>query len=415
MRKKNSKAESQNSDTAGTTEPSHPLLPIDGFPPPVQEFIQTCADTYNTPRDYWAGAVLASTALAIGDKIQLVGKFTDVPIIWLCNVGDVSIGKTEPLKQCLKYFEDKDDESIRRYREEIELYERKQQESEERIPIPRCFQYIIKDATPEAMAQVHIINDRGLMYYRDELKGMIDDFGRYNKSGEQSSMLSTFSRVSMTINRKGSGPINIAKPCILIAGGMQPDLLPTLAQDNRAESGFLARIVFIYPDNTTKPYYNKAILPERLRDGYNRYLDQLTSLPRPLTLVLSKEAEEEFEGWYNHNVDAINKAPNGYIKGVFGKLEIYCLRMVTVIRGMRLVHEGDVTEEVTLDEIKSAIKITEYFRATALKVYRKIFIERARPDIERKDVIGYLRNLNVSISEIARILNMQRPHVYRYL
>jgi hypothetical protein len=40
------------------------------------------------------------------------------------------------------------------------------------------------------------------MIYRDELKGWIDDFGRYAKSGEQSNMLSTFNQLPVTYNRK---------------------------------------------------------------------------------------------------------------------------------------------------------------------------------------------------------------------
>ena len=393
-----------------------PLLPIDGFPTPVKEFIEICARTYGTPRDYWAGAVLASTALAIGDKIEIVGKYRDVPITWFCNVGDVSTGKTEPLKMCLKFFENKDDLAIQRHKENSVRYGVDADTPEDNAPRekPKCLQYIIKDATPEAMAVVHSVNNRGIMYYRDELKGWIDDFGRYNKSGEQSCMLSTFSRVSMTINRKNSEPISIPKPCILIAGGMQPDLIPSLAKDDRAESGFMARFAFIYPDNALKPNYTREVLPEGLMDSYNNGLDYLTSLSEPLTIRLSEAAEEEYERWYNFNANAINRAPNGYLKGVFGKLDIYCLRLVTIIRGMRIVHEGAGNEEVTLNEMKAAITITEYFRTTAMKVYERIYQDH-QPATKRAVARYLFNNTNMSKTQIADLLITSRSRLDQYL
>src|SRR5690606_14975719 len=124
---------------------------------------------------------------------------------------------------------------------------------------PKCFQNILIDSTPEAMAEAHSINNRGLMIYRDELKGWIDDFGRYAKSGEQSNMLSMWSQQSVTYNRKSSGILNIEKPCVLVAGGIHRELLHTLATENRAENGFLARMISFFPDNTQKQFYNDAM------------------------------------------------------------------------------------------------------------------------------------------------------------
>ncbi len=106
------------------------LLPIEGFPQFLQEFVTTCFDTYGTPRDYWAGAVLVVTALGIGDKLELKNKYEDVPIIWLCNIGDVALGKTEPLKVCLRYFEKKDSEEIQAHNDAIAAKERRRPDTQ---------------------------------------------------------------------------------------------------------------------------------------------------------------------------------------------------------------------------------------------------------------------------------------------
>jgi hypothetical protein len=87
-------------------------------------------------------------------------------------------------------------------------------------------------------------------------------------------------RDAITINRKGEGPIiNIPEPLVLIAGVMQPDLLPDFAKGNRAESGFLARFVFVYPEHQARPGYLEGTVPQEMMQTFANYLDSLTSMP----------------------------------------------------------------------------------------------------------------------------------------
>lgn len=395
-------------------------LPIDGFPSFIQDFILTCTDVYESPWDFWSGGVITSTALAIGDKIELVTKYEDVPILWTCMVGDVSSGKTTPLKVCMKYFEDKDSISVKEYRKTKKEYDRLfRQNPQNAGQPPACFQYILKDATPEAMAEVHTNNTRGLIYNRDELKGWIDDFGRYNKSGEEAIMLSSFTRIPMTINRKSTGDIiNIAKPFINVSGGLQPELLKSLAKDNRAENGFMSRFCFIYPDKAEKAPYSDAKIPTEAIDAYSEYLDRLATLSEVKRIGLSEEAESLYKDWYNRNVHAINEAANGYLKGVYGKLDIISLRLAIVVRGMN--YATDVTsleDDITAQEMKSAIDITEYFRWTAHKVYEQLFGTNKYPRLDKNNVIRYIYNTEgyTNTTKLAEVLKTSRSQIARAL
>ena len=403
-----------------TSSTSTPLLPIEGFPPLIQDFITTCADVYGTPRDYWAAGVLVSTALGIGDKIVLADKYEDVPIIWLCNIGDVSIGKTEPLSVCLKYFEKADNDSIKAYNLAIEEYQRAQK-GEHSIAAerkPECFQYMVVDATPEAIAKVHAVNERGMMIYRDELKGWIDDFGRYSKtSGEQANMLSSFNRVAWTINRKSDEQIiNIPKPTILVAGGMQPDLLPALAKGDRAESGFLARFAFTYPDNPQRPGYLDKTVPAELLQAYDNYLDSLVKLPEVQRISLTGDAKEGFISWYNRNDTLINETKDGYLKGVYGKLPIIFSRLIIIIHGMWLMCDEETHNEVSIDVVGAAANVADYFRLTGEKVHKRIHVGFNNKLPNKKLVAIYLKKeLGLSISSIANTLNVHRQQIYRWL
>ncbi|HRP58891.1 MAG TPA: BT4734/BF3469 family protein, partial [Vicingus sp.] len=104
-----------------TKEPT-PLLPINGFPDYLQGFINEYVDVYNVPRDYIAASVIFSTALAIGNKLELKGKYDNIPLLWLAIVGNVSSGKTEPLKTCLSYFTNKDKAAFKEYQTNLSIY-----------------------------------------------------------------------------------------------------------------------------------------------------------------------------------------------------------------------------------------------------------------------------------------------------
>jgi hypothetical protein len=123
-------------------------------------------------------------------------------------------------------------------------------------PTGRLVVALIFIYAPEALFQSHNVNNRGMMVICDELKGWLDNFDRYTKSGEQSMMLSAWSHLPVTVNRKAAGVMHIEKPLINVLGGIQPDLLPSLASDQRAENGFLSRFMVVYPDNALKAEYS---------------------------------------------------------------------------------------------------------------------------------------------------------------
>lgn len=399
---------------------STPLIPINDFPEYIQNFIYEYIKVYKIPRDYITASVIFSTAFAIGNKLELKGKYDNIPLLWLALVGNVSSGKTDPLKTCLSYFTEKDSNSFKDYKMQLDasdLYEslsKKEKENEEPVPKPFYFQYLLNDYTPEALYNAHTINERGICIYRDELKGWLDDFGRYSKSGEQSTMLSTYYRQPMQINRASKEPINIEKPSIYVSGGIQPEILKDLAKDSRAENGFLSRIIFVYPDLDKKQHYsNRKLNPETLND-YHRYLNSLTSIKEIINLSLSDEAETIYCKWFNRNVDITNDEPKGYLKGVYGKLDVISLRLAIVVQGMDFVCNKYSSNEITAKSMQTAVNLTEYFRATALKVYDKIFNDNVS-EMNKKDVAKFCKSLGASQNDIGKAIKTSQQYVAKLL
>ena len=104
-------------------QPETPLLPIEGMPEFIQDFIDEYLRVYNLPRDYIAGSVIISSALGIGDKLKLVTNYHNNPIFWMSFIGNVASGKTHPLQECLKFFTQKDSENIKNFQVKTAIYE----------------------------------------------------------------------------------------------------------------------------------------------------------------------------------------------------------------------------------------------------------------------------------------------------
>jgi hypothetical protein len=401
------------------TPETTPLLPIDGMPEYLQSFINEYIGVYNSPRDYIAASVIFSTALAIGDKLELKTKFDNVPLLWMALIGNVSTGKTHPLEMCLSYFQKRDSEAYKDYKQKKDVYDaeksKPKKEQDTTIPEPACFQYLLNDYTPETVREIHSTNERGIAIYKDELMGWLNDFNRYNKNGAQTTMLSTYYRVPMTFNRVGKAPMRIEKPCMLLSGGIQQSLLKTLADDNRADNGFLSRVMAVYPDTDEKGDYSNNRFPEESLTRYFSYLEYFANIPEACNLTLTSEAEKVYSEWYNKNAQMTNRESSGYLQGVYGKLDVFALRLAIVVHGMKMYCDEEITSTINEGTMQYAVNLTEYFRCTAKKVYRKIFANSGKEEVTKKDIIKFLHESGKSQSEIARFLECSQPYVNKVL
>lgn len=402
------------------TPETTPLLPIDGMPEYLQSFINEYTSVYNYPRDYIAGSVILSTALAIGNKMELKTKYDNIPVIWMALIGDVSAGKTHSMQTGMNIFKRMDDEASAIQAERVRAHDAnknksKKDQDQDLQKRPIQHQYVVRDYTPETIRDIHTANQRGIIIYRDELKGWIDDFNRYNKSGEQSTMLSTFFQETMTINRGGKDPVTISKPTINVGGGLQPDLLKDLASDNRAESGFLSRIISVYPDHAQKPPHSDKKLAANTQSRYDAYLKTLIDISDTIQLKMSPEASEVYADWYNKNAIISNNEDSGYLKGVYGKLDVYAYRFAIILHGMSIACDAN-KNPILIDgkTMMYATQLTEYFRITALKVYRKLF-SSDKPDISKKALVKQLHALGKANNEIAQFLEMDKGNVSRII
>jgi hypothetical protein len=245
-------------------------------------------------------------------------------------------------------------------------------------PIKPIWQkFLLSDFTPEALAEVHKFNKRGIGVYVDELAGWFKNFNRYSKGSEMEFWLSQWSGKPINIDRKTGEPVFIPLPFISVAGTIQKGILNELAKESRTQNGFIDRILFVIPDNVQKEYWSEADLPPVVSENWENIISNLLNLsvtsddtlnPSPEVLRFTPEAKKVLFEWQRENTDQSNEAESEALSGIFSKMDMIVLRLALILEMMRYACNESDKKAISIEAINGAIKLVEYFKISAVKV-----------------------------------------------
>ncbi len=396
-------------------------FPLHVFPKNIRMLIDEAHKVAGFPKDYSAGGILAATSVAIGNSVlfNFRSTQTEAAVIYLALVGAAGINKTHPLNFALTPIRDRDALLYKEYEQSLEQYEieissLKKSEKNSLKP-PELSQYIISDATLEALIKSHSINLRGVIYYRDELISWVNDFNKYRKGSDEQIWLSCFSRQTIKHDRKTGTDrhLYIKKPFVSVVGTIQSSILGRLFEGDKGNNGFVERILFIYPQNLKKPEtFNSSNLSQELVENYkyviNRLFELIHSEKEPHVLTFSPDALNYYKDWYAQYTSKYNQLNElDYRRSIMAKLDIYLPRFAIIIQMLNHIENQNDFEsnQVNRKTIEYAIDLVNYFYEMALLVRQKI---KDKPDTDTLKIYfaKYLKGKNWSFRDIAKLLDV---------
>ena len=353
-----------------------PPFPLTVFPPFFASYVSDIAQTLSVPIDYPAVALLAETATLAGkQKIRIEEKDWETKAnLYFAIVSPPGSGKTPAIEKTLasifsieEELQRKNVEAEKAYRVEQEEYEQalyawknekrkgKEGERQEAPEKPKSQTIFTTDTTTESLAEQLSFNE-GILLLKDELSSWINSMDQYRagRGADREFYLSTWSGVFAKIDRKGKPPIMTKAPHLTVLGGIVPDKLKLLKNEN--DDGFSDRLLFSYPKPIQKIWDTKARdmkvceeAREKLRSIY---------LSRKDTIVLDEAAKENFACYYEHwgNVDESDSE-----SGRKAKMPQQVLRLALVLC---LLYERRNCDAET---ITKAIELGKYFELHATK------------------------------------------------
>ena len=363
-------------------------FPVEVFPPPFQEIIKATHDHLGFSIDFISASMLYAVSVAIGNtyKVEIKRGFREAAVLYIAIVGRTGTNKSHPLSFALQPLMEHDMNTYKQYEQQrleydkaIILTKKERDRQDLAEPVKPVWQKILlSDFTPEALAEVHKFNKRGIGVSVDELAGWFKNFNRYNNGSEMEFWLSTWSGKPVNIDRKSGEPTYIPFPFICVIGTIQNSILKELAKGDRTKNGFFDRILFVIPDDLKKlPWSETEINPDILTN-WQSIIKKLLNVPihfdetlNPLPEILhfTPEAHRLLFDWQRGNADQCNRSENEAICGIYSKLEMYAARLALVLEMIRWACNLSTKQAIGIEATRGALQLVEYFKRSAIKAY----------------------------------------------
>ena len=381
--------------------------------------LRKVASSLQCPVDIALSAMFATVGVAMGKRVIIDdGKYRNYPCLWVCVVAPSGSNKSTPIRFFLQPLKDRDSYNYGVYREELRAY---RQAGDDKGDKPVFKQYVISDSTPEARNQVLSVNPNGILLYRDELKGMIDDFCRYAKSGELSQMLSMFDSDTIVVNRKSDEPLLIKDPFMSIIGSIQPSVLvDTFGNDNMMNNGFNQRWLFCYPESGMPEMYNDVSIPQSVISDWKDFIYNLIMYDFSVMggkIYIRGEAKRVYIDYYN-SLQIKKAGADDYLSSVYSKLQIHVIRWAGVAH---ILGNSPTSIDITPEEMEYSVRCMDYFERCALKVYRMLLEGRGnRHEVKsmgKEEMIANVYHCTSPVSQraVADALGITKQYVSKCL
>ncbi|MCG2460387.1 DUF3987 domain-containing protein [Flavobacteriaceae bacterium F89] len=343
-------------------------FPLEVYPEALQNLIRNAQKTVGYNPDYLCAGILSIAATALGNTVNLDnGSYMAKPILWLSIIGRPGTGKTHPLQFAKKPIEGKDNETFIEYKEKFAEYE--QTDKDKKGKKPMYSKFILKDFTPEKLAESLQFNEKGVLIFQDELMRWINSFDQYKKGGDQQMYLDLFNGSGLTVDRVTKEPIRIEQTNVNILGGMQPDVLKGLANNDRSQDGFLDRFLFVFPDNLKPILFTGLKIEAVHQENYKRLIGNLLDAPMQ-TIKATASTIKVYKEWQHHNARESYK--DHLETAIQAKMETYVWRLALILEMMHQATTGRYNTTLQDKSSRDAIKLVEYFRSNTLKVHDRL-------------------------------------------
>jgi hypothetical protein len=369
----------------GKLPPAAPF-PLDILPLPALHLAEAAAASIGCPVDFPAVAILAAASGLIGRSACLLiksGYFASASL-YAALVGGPSSGKSPALRAALAPAFAIAGKLHDEWRPKMDAW--KAAKPADRGEEPALLRLVTSDPTTEAFGPILAKNPRGLIVAPDEMTKWVMSMDQYRngKGGDRPFYLSAWNGEPVYVDRAKnmSEPIVVPHPFLTVVGGMTPDMLSTLPEGRGREDGFIARLLFAYPDRLPKRYSEQGIPDDISADWervakslWSRDMRELDGRPAPRVVRMTPEAAREWVAWcQTHYAEQEADDFLDSLEGPWGKLEAYTGRLALILHLLALASDPtrpalDDPPELPKRIVEAAARLVAYFKANALRVY----------------------------------------------
>lgn len=199
-----------------------------------------------------------------GTKFTIAHRRHKEHAFWWSMVGlPVGSGKTPILNNLMKPLTVLQYEALEVYKQELKEYKESKdkkkkdtslEEFQEKPSEPKRKRFYLSDSTMETTLKAHSDNPNGLLWVKDELKGLFNSLGAYKggRGEDKETLLSLGAGTFISVARKETD-IELVKSAISLTGGIQPQVLKDLySRDQDKDNGLWQRFVYVIYESVSR-------------------------------------------------------------------------------------------------------------------------------------------------------------------
>lgn len=401
------------------------IFPTNGAHGDILHLAKEVSNTYQCPVEFVLVPMINALSVIAGNKIRLFdGKYTNTPMHWIGIVAPSGSNKSQPMRYAMQPLRDIEKQNYAKWQDELKEWNKEEDKNE--YNKPKFKQLLLSDSTPEARNSILKDNKYGVCCYVDEIATKIQNVSRYSKnSGELTAELSIYDGDTLTVNRKADGALLISDPFYSVIGSIQPAMLSKVfGIDSFADSGYIQRWLWVFPDSFDFPDYSEIELPTQCSYNWDlvvkTFSENLNKVENPITVTMYPDAKKLYVAYVNELQSKKRNASDDYERSIYSKLAIQCNRWALSlwIVGAALTNE-EHPNEIDIPTMQYAIDCMRYFEKTALKV--KTITERNQRNgtqhlkIGNEKLIQMLAEafprINSNKQALADVLGVSRPYI----
>ncbi len=239
-----------------------------------------------TPLEWAVAGLLVSFGTAImrslGVRPDAEREWVLPTVFWGAIVGEPGTTKSAVIAACRRLLEEPEADALEDYQKRYADYQRAHEDWEQRRKVwvdrrlkllrkdhraevpefdlpepekPTRPRLVFGDFTQEAVVAALAQDCRGAAISPDELKGVLAQFGRKGQETQRTFLLTGWSGLPWTVDRKGDGTTRLERLLLAMFGSIQPDVLRAFLDSSRTlegNDGFFERLqLLVWPDELT--------------------------------------------------------------------------------------------------------------------------------------------------------------------
>ena len=370
-------------------------FPVHVLPGIYRAAVEQAARAFCVPVEMPACAllVLASTCIGRSRGLTIKTSWSEHPNLYLALVARSGSGKSPCTKAFLnsmfrvekKWFREWQEASaeyLRQYEEwNAERKTRKKDAGSIGTPPekPTQRQLYLDDATVESLTDALAGNSRGILWYRDELAGLLMDLDKYQgKDGAtKTRLMSAYDSGPWKTSRIGQGRTNfIPHATLSIFGTVQPAALPTIFSDLDAATGFLPRFMFVRASSDTPAVWTEESFDQEHMNALDHLTEKLLRLEfgqdgEPRFIGIQADAKAAYIEWHDRQaVESWTDFDAQTYEALSAKLRGQALRLCLLLHCLEAVADGrSEMAPVTLETMQKALALADWFKSQQRQIW----------------------------------------------